>query len=477
MVFSSIPFLFLFLPLVVALYYALIHYGWGRYCWLFLLCSSLFYYAYWKWVYVSVILLSMTVNFVLAQCIFLSSKNKKLLFVCGLFLNILALVVFKYTDFFIGILNSVSAAHVPLTHILLPIGISFYTFQQISYLSDVYTGKHDPTCEGIVGYGLFISFFPQLVAGPIVHHREMMPQFADERNQIVIWKNMYTGLCYLSIGLAKKVLIADTLSPVVKLCFDDMGSLTFLEACFASVAYATQLYFDFSGYSDMAIGCALFFNIHLPLNFNSPYKSVNIQDFWRRWHMTLSRWLRDYLYIPLGGNKFGLTRTLGNLFLTFLIGGIWHGAGWHFMLWGALHGAALVIHRLWSKVWMCRMPMLCGRSLTFIFVCFAWVPFRVVSFERLEKFIDAFLGYNGFMIRGAFIDGMNFSLGFDGGGALVSMFMVPIVVVVFYAKNTQELLGNIDSQRVFMWCMIMLALALSVVIAPGYKQEFIYFQF
>lgn len=429
-------------------------------------------------IYIFIIAFSIIFNFSVGQAIFSCTDKKKITFITGVIVNVGLLVFFKYTDFFIATINAVFDSHIPLANILLPIGISFYTFQQISYLSDIYTSRHDPTSEGVVHYALFISFFPQLVAGPIVHHREMMPQFADAKNKDIDWKNMYTGLCYLSMGLAKKILVADSFSPVVKHCFDDRASMTFLEACFGSVAYTLQLYFDFSGYTDMAIGCALFFNIHLPLNFNSPYKAVNIQEFWRRWHMTLSRWLRDYLYIPLGGSKSGDGRTLSNLFLTFLIGGIWHGAGWTFVLWGALHGAALVVHRVWSKMWGRAMPAFCGWGLTFVFVSLAWIPFRAVSFERLNKIVDALLGYNGFYIRDTFKFGVMREMGFDAGSfGSLTLFILCALLVVFATKNSQEILQKTKSKIVFVWSTLLLACSLLAIFSPGYRQEFIYFQF
>lgn len=478
MVFSSVPFLFFFLPITVLLYFFLNRFQAGRYCMPLLFCASLFYYAYWKPVYVSIIIFSMLLNFSVGQVLGLSSRYRKIIFILGIAANLGMLCYFKYTNFFLDSLNTMLDDPIPFLQITLPIGISFYTFQQIAYLSDIYTGKHDPTAESFLSYGLFVTFFPQLVAGPIVHHREVMPQFSAA-SRVPNWQNMYMGLCFLSMGLAKKVLIADTLSPIVRFCFDEAYSLTFPEALLGSLAYTLQLYFDFSGYTDMAIGCALFFNIHLPENFNSPYKAVSIQDFWRRWHMTLSRWLRDYLYIPLGGNKHGTGRTLGNLFLTFLIGGIWHGAGWTFVLWGVLHGGALVVHRIWSKIWGKSMPALCGWALTFLFVSLAWIPFRAVSFERLTLFVDGLLGYNGFamrqLCRNAIIRavGLPDYLGFTGPLLLLLL----LLLVVLRCRNSQEILQNIESKKLMYWVSALLFVALLAILSPGYKQEFIYFQF
>lgn len=223
----------------------------------------------------------------------------------------------------------------------------------------------------------------------------MMPQFANRENQRIHWDNIYWGLALLACGLAKKVLIADNISPIVATTFDAWESLRFMEALLGSLAYTFQLYFDFSGYSDMAVGIGLFFNIQLPFNFFSPYKAKNIQDFWRRWHITLSRWLREYLYIPLGGNRNGEGRTLVNLFLTFLIGGIWHGAAWTFVAWGALHGLAVLIHRLWTKAGK-KLHIIPAVIITFLFVNITWIFFRAPNFDRVRVFFDAFSGQNGF---------------------------------------------------------------------------------
>ncbi len=480
MVFSSLPFLFIFLPFTVFLYHFMQHYSYGKYCTAILFCASLFYYAYWNPIYTVIILCSMLVNYGIGKMIHLSTKNKKFIFCAGIAANIALLVYYKYTDFFIATINNLVGSSIPLTQIVLPIGISFYTFQQIAYLSDIYMGRHNPTGEGLINYGLFVTFFPQLVAGPIVHHKEMMPQFADGSNRSINWENMYKGLCFLSMGLAKKVLIADTLSPIVKYCFDDASSLTFLEACFGSVSYALQLYFDFSGYTDMAIGCALFFNVHLPQNFNSPYKAVSIQEFWRRWHITLSRWLRDYLYIPLGGNKGRTSRILGNLFLTFLIGGIWHGAGWTFVLWGTIHGVTLVVHRVWSRLWNRSMPAVLGWALTFSFVVLAWIPFRTTDFTRLGKFGDALLGYNGFILRQSFREIVLKSVGFDfnKGFSVLSLSVLFLIIFVLFSNNSYKFIGNYSERKIdILIYVIMFIMSVSMICIPEKQYEFLYFQF
>lgn len=296
MVFSSLLFICIFMPVSVIAYFLIGRLNSKNYLFLFLFCASLVFYGTWNYWYLILILGSIAINFSLGKAISVLSY-KKILFSVGLIFNIGLLGYYKYTDFIICTVNSVIHLNLPLQNIILPIGISFFTFQQIAYLTDIYKGEHNSDREGIISYSLFVSFFPQLVAGPIVHHREMIPQFEDVNAFRVNWENIYKGFIIFSIGLGKKVIIADSLSPIVGQGFDVYEMLSFTEAFIASIAYSLQLYFDFSGYSDMAIGCALFFNIKLPWNFNSPYRALSVQDFWRRWHITLSRWLGQYIYI------------------------------------------------------------------------------------------------------------------------------------------------------------------------------------
>lgn len=479
MVFSSLEFILIFLPLTIFIYYTFIKYNLLQFAITFLFLASLFYYAYWNPSHIWVILSSIVWNFSIGYFLSRLPKNKlklrKPLFILGILGNISALAYYKYTNFTLLSMNSLMGTQFPAFEIIMPIGISFFTFQQIAYIADIYTSKNaNPTTnKNFINYCLFVCFFPQLVAGPIVHHQEMMPQFADPNNRKVNWKNIYWGLFLLSIGLTKKVVIADNISPLVIQAFEKSSSLTFMEALIASFAYTFQLYFDFSGYSDMAVGCALFFNIHLPFNFNSPYKSINIQDFWRRWHITLSRWLREYIYIPLGGNKKGNERTLFNLFITFLIGGIWHGAAWTFILWGALHGFAIIIHRLWTKAGY-KMPTLVAIIVTFLFINFTWIFFRAPNFERVGLFLDGFMFYNGFWFSAKFLTLVN-----DGIFAII----IFAALLIFITKNSQEFyLKKIPSTCLSLYSFALLAGSIVLLFMlffyfPDVKSEFIYFQF
>lgn len=401
MLFNAPEYIFAFLPITVVIYYFLNRINPANVAKTWLVLASLFFYGYWNTDYLLLITTSMLVNFAIGSAIHKTKANStrshnffaaKPLLASGIVFNLGLLAYFKYFDFFIANINSLFDSNLPLLHLILPLAISFFTFQQIAYLVDNY--KTDTKEYSLLNYCLFVTFFPQLIAGPIVHHKEMMPQFASLQNKFINWNNVIKGIFIFSIGLFKKVIIADTFASWANAGYYSTSSLDLLQAWFTSLSYTFQLYYDFSGYTDMAIGAALLFNIKLPVNFNSPYKAVNIQDFWRRWHMTLSRWLRDYLYIPLGGNRSGELLTYRNLFITFLLGGLWHGAGWTFVIWGALHGCALMIHRLWHKMGF-HMPVILAWPTTFLFVNFTWVFFRANSLPDAIHLIRAMFGLNG----------------------------------------------------------------------------------
>ncbi len=324
-------------------------------------------------------------------------------------------------------------------------------------------------------YVLFVTFFPQLIAGPIVHHREMMGQFIDPEAKRVNWQNIYAGLLIFSMGLFKKIFIADTFAVWASAGFDNASVLNFAEAWISSLSFTLQIYYDFSGYTDMAIGSALFFNIHLPINFNSPYKALNIQDFWRRWHMTLSRWLRDYLFIPLGGSRCSEMHVYRNLMITFLLGGLWHGAGWTFVIWGALHGMAAVVHRIWSGRGF-KMPAYLAGPLTFLFVNFAWVFFRARDFTSAAKVLKGMLSIGEFFSF-EHLRNLGHVSGLIPGGHLNDM-LPWIIVFTFVAvvlKNSNQLIQN--SQPAFKWALAALILLLMGMPDIQQPSEFLYFNF
>ena len=392
MLFNSYEFIFLFLPFTFFIYFYLLQKRLTVGARGFLVFTSLFFYSWWNILYLPLILSSMLFNYVIGNSLnenFQKTKvNKKSLLLFGVMSNIALLGYFKYSDFFIQNINLAFDSSISLLHLALPLAISFFTFQQIAYLVDSYRGE---TKEyDFLNYALFVTFFPQLIAGPIVHHSEMMPQFANKWNLAKNYRNIATGLFIFSIGLFKKVVIADSFAEIADKGFDLSSVLNFAEAWATSLSYTFQLYFDFSGYTDMAIGAALLFNIKLPINFNSPYKATSIQDFWRRWHITLSRFLKDYIYIPLGGNRKGNFRTYTNLMATFILGGIWHGAGWTFVFWGFLHGIALVINHIWKSLGL-RLPTILAWFITFNFVNIAWVFFRAKEWDDALKVLTGMI--------------------------------------------------------------------------------------
>ncbi len=391
MLFNSPIFIYLFLPFVVLVGNALrTRFEDKSYVIVFLSIASLFFYGYTEFKWTFIILFSILFNYALARN-FLDipgSALRKPMMIFGVGVNLALLGYFKYTDFLIANVNELLGTSLPILGIVLPIGISFYTFQQIAFLVDAYRGQ--VTDFTFKRYLFFITFFPQLIAGPIVHHAEILPQLA-KRWRIDLTSDLALGLFIFLIGLTKKALLADSFAGIATPIFDsaDGGAvLTVQEAWVGALAYTFQIYFDFSGYSDMAIGIARMFGLRLPINFASPYKSVGIIEFWRRWHITLSRFLRDYLYIPLGGNRSGRVRRYLNLLITMLLGGIWHGAGWGFVIWGFLHGAFLMIEHGLRSVFVrtpipLPRPLLhgLGWGLTFLAVILAWVPFRAVTLD------------------------------------------------------------------------------------------------
>ena len=322
--------------------------------------------------------------------------------------NIAFLAYFKYTNFILLTYSTVSRADFRPAAILLPLGISFITFIQIAFLVDVYRRRTDDL--GLAKYALFVSYFPHLIAGPIIHHKEVMSQFTNERIRGVSQADVAIGISLIVIGLFKKVVMADTLAGHAALGFRLAGEgqpISFFDAWGASLAFTFQIYFDFSGYSDIAIGLSRLFGIKLPINFNSPYKAGSIIEFWRRWHITLSRFLRDYLYIPLGGNRGGVFRRYLNLFLVMLIGGLWHGASWLFVVWGGLHGIYLIINHAFRHVMQLpgivrsglpRILVPLSSLLVFPAVVFAWVFFRAPTWDGAMVMLRAMAGSNGILL-------------------------------------------------------------------------------
>lgn len=477
MLFNSYTYIFLFLPITLIIYFTLNKFKLIQLAKGWLVLASLFFYSYWKLDYLPLILFSMIFNYSIGSTLLVKENlkiNKKFVLGIGVVGNILLLGYFKYFNFVLDNLNHLFHSDFNYMKIILPLAISFFTFQQIAYLVDSYKGE---TREyDFLNYALFVTFFPQLIAGPIVHHKEMMPQFAKIKNKVFSHKNFAIGLFLFSIGLLKKVFIADGLSGFVTEGYNMADLLNFFESWFVSVSYAMQIYFDFSGYTDMALGVGMMFNIFLPQNFNSPYKAHNIQDFWKRWHMTLSRFLRDYVYIPLGGNRLGQLNTYRNLFLTFLIGGIWHGAAWTFVVWGAIHGATSAIHKFWKR-FNIKMPGFIAVILTFIVVNFAWVFFRAEDFDTALKMVSNMMGSNGFTppkifhghLRLENIDTLAF---FDPTNTL---YTIILGFILLFVKNSTELAKEFKPtlpNAIFVSFLLLIGIS-----SLGQPSEFMYFDF
>ena len=438
--FNSLEFLFLFLPVAVFLFYFLgkkhrdLSLGW-------LTVISLIFYGWWNPSYLQLITVSILVNYFIGIGLQkLRSQARASLSVTflstGILFNLLLLGYFKYANFFVNNLNALTGSSFHLGTIVLPLAISFFTFQQITFLVDSY--KEDISETDFLQYCAFVTFFPHLIAGPICRHKEVLPQFAENKIFTCDHERLSVGLTIFIIGLFKKVVLADGIAFYATPVFDAAeraAHIGFFDAWGGALAYTFQLYFDFSGYSDMAIGVARMFGILLPLNFNSPYKSTSIIEFWRNWHITLSRLLRDYLYFPLGGNRKGKLRGHANLMLTMTLGGVWHGAGWTFVAWGALHGVYLVINHMWRDF---RKTFLkergdtgwwgkgAAQALTFIAVVAAWVLFRARSFDAALNILQGMAGMHGFVLTKDFL--------------AMKRGLIILFALVMWAPNTQQIM-------------------------------------
>jgi alginate O-acetyltransferase complex protein AlgI len=375
MLFNSYSFILFFIPIVWLGFRFLSSNRLLTGALIWLTISSFYFYAYWNPPFIFLLLFSILFNFSIGKALEGKNRYRKYFLFLGVAVNLLLIVYFKYGNFFMSNIFALSSSQWVDKDIFLPLGISFFTFQQIAFLVEVYQGKI--VAPSLLNFSLFVSFFPQLIAGPIVRYPEIVPYFSRKKTFGVSYRNIALGLFLFSIGLAKKVIIADSLSPWVAQVFDKTGSLQFWTAWSGTLAYTFQIYFDFSGYSDMALGLGKLFNISLPINFNSPYKALSITDFWRRWHITLSSFLRDYLYIPLGGNRKGKLNQYKNLLITMTLGGLWHGASWTFVFWGLYHGLLLLAHKVLSnffkKYHLGKIPIFIKWGATFFSVTLGWV--------------------------------------------------------------------------------------------------------
>jgi D-alanyl-lipoteichoic acid acyltransferase DltB (MBOAT superfamily) len=484
MLFNSPVFIFLFLPITLIVYFLLNRSSFTIASKQWLIAASLFFYAWWNILYLPLMLFSILINYFLALQIQSSQKTKKIYMLTGLFFNLSFLGYFKYMDFFITNVNAVLGTELPLLHLVLPLAISFYTIQQIAYLIDSY-GRLVKE-RNFYDYVLFATFFPHLLAGPILHHKEMMPQFKTTENKKINYNNLSAGLFLFSIGLFKKVVIADTFSQWANAGFQHSATLNLLEAWATTLSYTFQLYFDFSGYTDMAIGVALMFNIKLPQNFNSPYRALNLIDFWSRWHMTLTRFLTTYVYEPIvrSFEKFSFHRAMFATIVTMLIAGLWHGAAWTFILFGFLHGSVMVLNHYWKKTKI-KLPMLLAWFLTFNFLNLSFVIFRADNLETVKNIYIAMIGLNGIVIPEVFmflhsIVGNTFIhvgqvYNHINGKAQTTLYLIIALFVVLRFPNANQLTKSFEPtlSNLFL-SFIFLTISFSMF---SKVSEFLYFNF
>jgi alginate O-acetyltransferase complex protein AlgI len=483
MLFNSYEFIFLFMPVAVA-GFAVIQPRNHRAALVWLTIVSLFFYAYWNWHAIWILVGSVVFNFVCGLAIGRSrgsaSKRSLMLGVAG---NLLALGIFKYAGFAVEVVNDIAGTHFIRPEIALPLGISFFTFTQIAYLVDVYrrlTADHDP-----VRYALFVAYFPHLIAGPILHHKPTMEQFAQPDLARLREINWIIGLMFFSIGLAKKLLLADPLGAIASPFFEAArtASISAGAGWIATLAYSFQLYFDFSGYSDMAVGLSLLFGVRIPVNFMSPYKATSVIEFWRCWHISLSNFLRDYLYIPLGGNRKGAARRYLNLFLTMLLGGLWHGASWNFLIWGGLHGVYLLINHAWRRFAGFSLGRYAGAALTFLAVVIGWVFFRSADLPTAQRILTAMASvwHPGNWSRAANHDLATLNLRFTSlllPTAAAIAFLLPNSVQITEAVERLTRDREIGSARLAFVSMAACGLLFGIsVVFLGHASAFLYFQF
>jgi alginate O-acetyltransferase complex protein AlgI len=498
MLFNSFAFIFAFLPVVLAAFFLFGRFAGRQAAVAFLCLASMFFYAWWNPVYLLLLVGEVCVNFAIGRAI-LQQRGRpaaRTIMIAGIVFNLVILGFFKYALFFTGIVNDLAGTQWSMIALVLPLGISFHTFQQIAYLVQV-RDERTPKYR-FLDYVLFVTFFPQLIAGPIVHHNEVIPQI--DRPAFISWNtgNFMLGLSIFSIGLFKKTVIADSLAQVATPAFTAVAAgqaLSSGDAWLGSLGYSLQLYFDFSAYSDMAIGLARMFNVTLPANFDSPYKAVNIADFWRRWHMTLSRFLRDFLYFPLGGNRNGVARAMLNVMITMLLGGLWHGAGWTFVIWGGLHGIYICGHRLirssglYEKMVPFAWPRrILAQAVTLFLIVIAWVFFRAADTDAAFLMLQSMFG-------AASPSGIEVAFGIGDPLPLiiataVLALLAPNVIDLFARfdpvleidrpnpRRAVPLLGRLHWRASPGWGLATGAVAAFAVLAIlGWQSEFLYFQF
>lgn len=467
MLFNSIVFIYLFLPVIGLVYFFL---NKNKYIYagkIFLILASLFFYGYWNYKYVPLIILSIIINFTLGTMMNVKTgKINKYILGFGILINLVVLGYYKYADFFIETVNVVLKTHFDLLHIALPLAISFFTFQQISYLADSYNKK---TCElDFLNYTLFVTFFPQLIAGPIMRHSELMPQFAALRTKVFNIKSFSEGLFLFIIGLSKKVIIADTVAQWANAGYANSSGLPFIDAWVTVLSYTFQIYYDFSGYTDMAMGIGKMFNINLVQNFNNPYQALSIEDFWRRWHISLSRFLKDYLYIPLQ-NLFGKASMFNRylcILIVFFVSGLWHGASWLFVMWGISHGLVNIFNKILRHK---NININSGFAwiMTFLYLNLTWVLFRSENLTTAKNILLAAFGKNGLgHFKLTIVNNQWYLL------------VLPILIVCIFFPIFNYLKKRFKPNLLYSTITVALFLiSLVIMLTPNLESPFIYFNF
>ncbi len=487
MLFNSYIFVFLFFPLAVAGYYWLHHMRLEKAALGYLTVMSMIFYGYNSTRYLIILMVSIAVNYLLVRVMnrWETTAGRRLFLILGVLYNIGILFCFKYYDFFIGNVNAAFGTDYPFLRLVLPLGISFYTFQQLSYVIDSYRG--DCGRYSLLEYAAYVSFFPQLIAGPIVYHDELIPQLRAEENHHIQYGNLCRGLYAFALGMAKKVLVADTLSKVVTVGYAKVDALNSVSTILVMLCYSLQIYFDFSGYCDMAYGIGFMFNVELPVNFNSPYKAASVREFWDRWHMTLTRFFTKYVYIPLGGSRRGTVQTYVNVMIVFLVSGIWHGANWTFILWGAVNGLGNLFDRIFDFA-LRRIPRAVRVAVTFCFCTVAWSMFRADSVGQGLRMIRNLGKYGDGRLYGELVTILNQTvevrlLGRMGLDPLIQsypwvvpeVFVLLLILACLMLRNTQEKVndGNYGVWRI----VVIVVLLLWSIMSLSEVSAFLYFNF
>jgi alginate O-acetyltransferase complex protein AlgI len=479
MLFNSYIFIFIFLPSVYLIFRLSSRFN-SNVSLGILIMSSLIFYSYWNIYNIFIILSSLLLNYIIGTSILKLNFNyiRKIVYALGILFNLCFIFYYKYFDFFINDVLSFHIGGFDTASIILPLAISFFTFQQITFLSDCY--RKQINSIPILNYLLYITFFPQLIAGPIVRFKDMSSQYSCKTFNTYNHRSISCGIFIFAIGLFKKVVIADNLSLLVNSGYQSYNLLTFIESWTISIMYSLQLYYDFSGYCDMAIGLALLFNVKLPINFNSPYQAKNIQDFWRRWHITLGSFLKDFVYIPLGGSRGTFFHTSRNLLLCFLICGIWHGAGFTFIAWGIMHGIGLVVHRLWSLTGF-NIPKAASIIITFLFVNLSWVLFRSENLNQAFIILRSMFDITEITLpiklikffETSFFKYREFASTIDNDYFI--LFVPLLFVFTLLSKNSNYYVSNFSPNRKNL--IFVFLLFITSILSIGRVNEFIYYNF